>query len=279
MGRGGLTEADLAYITREMRARTGCRLTLDDADLIETRIAPIARREGFLSIQDLITTVRARRDERLIAAICEQLLSTDTHFFRDRAAFAYFSRTLFPALAARRSENERVRIWSAGCAGGQEPYSIAIAVEERRLAGLEGDCEVIANDISTRVIEKARTGAYTQFEVQRGLPIRMLVRHFEKTGDSWLVNDRIRAKVRLHSFNLLADPVSFGQFDVIFCRNVLCAFGEEERAATLARLLGALSPQGALILGDGESLEIDGFAPIAAAPSIFLRADARRQAA
>ncbi|MES1203966.1 MAG: CheR family methyltransferase, partial [Pseudomonadota bacterium] len=183
-----LSQSDYAYVARELLARSGIVLPPEKAHLIETRAGTIARREGFLSVQELITTARARRDERLITAIADTLINNETAFFRDRAPFDFFRNVMTADLAARRP-GTRLRIWSAGCASGQEPYSLAILLEEMKTEGRLLDCEILATDISPRILEKARAGIYSQFEVQRGLPIQYLVRHFEKFGEQWRISD------------------------------------------------------------------------------------------
>jgi chemotaxis protein methyltransferase CheR len=273
-------DTDFAYVSREVRARSGLVLSPDKAPLIESRLAPIARREGFLSVQELITTTRARGDERLAQAIVEALISAETQFFRDRTPFEAFRQTIAAELGARRGPGARLRLWCAGCSTGQEPYSLAMALEEMRGDGRGVECELVASDLSLRLLEKARAGLYSQFEVQRGLPIHLLLRHFEKVGDLWRISDRIRAQVRFQPFNLLSDMGSLGRFDIIFCRNVLSAFDPEARATTLARLASVLAEDGYLILGAGEQIDpTDGFAPAPGRACAWMRRSADRRAA
>ncbi len=275
-----LTHADFIYVARELQARSGIVLPPERAHLIETRAGAIARREGFLSVQELITTARARRDERLITAIADTLISNDTQFFRDREHFDFFRSVITADLAARRP-GARIRIWCAGCASGQEPYSLAMLLEEMKNEGRLLDCEIIATDISPRILEKARAGLYSQFEVQRGLPINYLVRHFEKFGDQWRISDRVRARVNLKAHNLLSDPAPLGQFDIVFCRNVLDNFDDDTRGATLDRIGGVMSSDGYLVLGEAENPAgaMTPFMQAGARPGIFTRATAARRAA
>jgi chemotaxis protein methyltransferase CheR len=275
-----LSQADYAYVARELLARSGIVLPPEKAHLIETRAGTIARREGFLSVQELITTARARRDERLITAIADTLINNETQFFRDRAPFDFFRNVMTADLAARRP-GTRLRIWSAGCASGQEPYSLAILLEEMKTEGRLLDCEILATDISPRILEKARAGIYSQFEVQRGLPIQYLVRHFEKFGEQWRISDRIRARVKLQAHNLLSDAAPLGQFDIVFCRNVLGGFDNESRSAALDRIGAVLADDGYLILGEGETTAgtITPFMQAGARPGIYTRTTAARRAA
>jgi chemotaxis protein methyltransferase CheR len=276
-----LTQADFVYVARELLTRSGIVLPPEKAHLIETRASTIARREGFLSVQELITTARARRDERLISAIADTLINNETQFFRDGAPFEFFRSVMTADIMARRP-GSRLRVWSAGCASGQEPYSLAILLEEMKTEGRLIDCEILATDISPRILEKARAGLYSQFEVQRGLPIQFLVRHFEKFGDQWRVSDRVRARAKLQAHNLLSDAAPLGKFDIVFCRNVLSSFDESSRATALNRIASVLADDGYLVLGADETVAgaSSTFAQASARPGIYSRvtSSARRAA-
>jgi chemotaxis protein methyltransferase CheR len=250
-----IADADFAYIVREIRARTGLAIDTSKAHVVESKIAPIARREGLLSVQELASTVSARREDRLIEAIADALIDKETQFFRDRSPFAYFRRTMAPELLSRRPEGQRLRIWSAGCSTGQEAFSLAMTGEDMKADGKHIEIEIVATDISTAVLEKARSGVYNQFDVQRGLPIRSLIQHFEKIGDLWRVNDRVRARVKFEKRNLLADPSSLGQFDIIFCRNVLSSLEPATAERVLDNICDRLAPDGYIVFGAHELIE------------------------
>lgn len=255
-----LSEAEFVLVAREVKARSGAVLGKELAGACEARLQPLARREGFTGVNEMIAAARIRPDGRLWSQIADHLVQADTRFFRDRAQFDKLRTQIIPDALARRG-HERIRIWSAACSTGQEPYSIAMIIEEMRDQGLAPAAEIIATDISDRLLEKARAGLYTQFEVQRGLPIRKLITHFEKAGDLWRLNDRLRAAVRFESHNLLKHPGALGQFDVILLCNVIGQFDAETRTGVIARLADALAPNGAIVLGAGESAEeMDGFA-------------------
>jgi chemotaxis protein methyltransferase CheR len=275
-----ITEPDFLYLAREVRARTGLALGLEKAQAVEARLGPMARREGLYSVQELITTARARRDERLLDAIADSLASFETHFFRDRAPFEFFRRTMSLELAGRRA-GDPIRIWCAGCSTGQEPYSLAMALEEMKVEGRAVPCEIIATDASLAILEKARAGLYSQFEVQRGLPIGLLIRHFEKAGDLWRISDRIRAKVKLSQHNLLHDAQPLGMFDIIFCRNVISGMDRTLAAAVLDRLNDQLADDGYLVLGAAETPAFAEatFAPTGKSGGVFTRATAKQRAA
>lgn len=248
-----LNDAEVTLIAREVKARSGAVLTREMSGAIALRLMPLARREGFGTVQELVGAARVRADSALWTAIAEHLAQSDTRFFRDRALFQRLGTEILPAALARRG-HERVRIWSAGCSTGQEAYSVAMQVEDLRAQGSNPAVEIVATDFSGRLIEKARSGLYTQFEVQRGLPIRKLIQHFEKTGDLWRISDRLRASVTFAQHNLLQDPGALGRFDIILLRHVLGGFDPETRRGVMMGVAEALSAGGAILLGEGENL-------------------------
>lgn len=248
-----LNEAEFAMIAREVKQRSGAVLTREMSGAIELRLMPLARREGFASVNELIGAARIRAEGALWAAVADYLAQGDTRFFRDRQVFERLRVDLLPAALARRG-HERIRVWSAACATGQEPYSIAMLIEELKEQGLHPAAEIVASDFSERLIEKGRSGLYTQFEVQRGLPIRKLIAHFEKAGDLWRISDRLRASVSFTPHNLLKHPGALGQFDIILLCHVLGAFDAETKRTVVMYAADALKPDGVIVLGDGENL-------------------------
>jgi chemotaxis protein methyltransferase CheR len=248
-----LNDAEIALIAREVKARSGAVLTRDMGGAIAIRLQPLARREGFASVPELIGAARIRADGALWNAIADNLAQSDTRFFRDRSQFEKLRTDLLPNALAKRG-HERARIWSAGCATGQEPYSIAMIVDEMRNEGLNLAVEIVATDLSERLLDKAKAGLYTQFEIQRGLPIRKLIAYFEKAGDLWRISDRLRAGVKFENHNLMKHPEQLGQFDIIMLAHVLPSFDAETRIAVLHRIAEALAPGGMLLLGAGETL-------------------------
>lgn len=248
-----LNEAELVLIAREVKARSGAVLSKDLAGAISMRLQPLARREGFANPSELIGAARTRADGAIWSAVADCLTQSDTRFFRDRSVFEKFHKQILPEAIATR-DHAPVRIWSAGCATGQEPYSIAMIVEEMRHEGLALNVDIVATDFSERLLEKARAGLYTQFEIQRGLPIRKLIAFFEKAGDLWRIADRLRAGVRFEQQNLMKHPGELGQFDIIVLSHVLPAFDVETRVDVLRRTAEALAPNGVVLLGAGETL-------------------------
>lgn len=246
-----LSEAEFALVAREVKQRSGVVLTRSLSAAIEMRLQPLARREALASVNELLSAARLRADGRLWSAIVDSLAQCETRFFRDRTAFRRMREEILPDTLARRG-HERVRIWSSACATGQEAFSLAMIVEELREEGLSPAVEIIASDISERLIEKARAGLYTQFEVQRGLPIRKLIAHFERAGDLWRIDGRLRAAVRFEPHNLLR-RADFGQFDIVLLCHVLSSFDDETAAEVIGHVLDCLHPGGCIILGAGET--------------------------
>jgi chemotaxis protein methyltransferase CheR len=244
---------DVDTIRSLVHARSGVVLDPEKTYQIETGLAPVARRAGFASLPDLVQAIRAQRDERLLWAATEALTSSETSFFRDRVPFRAFREEILPELTAKRGDKP-IRIWCAAGATGQEPYSLAMIIDDEQAKLGDARIELFASDISERALEKAQRGLYTQFEVQRGLPIRLLVRHFEKVDEQWALSPRIRQMVRWRRINLLADLRALGRYDVILCRNVLSSFDEPTRRRVLDQLASALAEDGWLVLGLDETL-------------------------
>jgi chemotaxis protein methyltransferase CheR len=244
---------DLELIRQLVQSRSGVAIDPTRAYPIESRLSPVIRREGFESLADMVQAIRQHRDERLIWTVTEALAAGETSFFRDRAPFDSFREEILPALAGARRERP-VRVWSAACATGQEPYSLAMILEDERAKLGGARVDLFGSDLSERALEKAQAGLYNQFEVQRGLPIRLLVRYFEKQDELWALSPRIRQMVRWRRINLLADLRPLGQFDVIFCRNLVSSFDPAARRRVLEQLAAALPDDGWLVLGLDETV-------------------------
>ncbi len=275
-----MTPEDIQLVAALCKARAGMKVDPAKTYLMESRLAPLARREGYGSIEELIAGLKARREEALIWAVVEAMTLNETAFFRDKPAFEQIRDDVLPTLSRLRGPNP-IRVWSAGCATGQEAYSLAMIAEEGR--GLEPGCriEIYGSDLSERCLEKAQSGVYTQFEVQRGLPIRLLIQHFEKIEENWRLSPRIRQRVRWRRLNLAADLSAVGRFDLILCRYVLGALDESIRQRVLEGLAAALPADGVLILGEDESIAgaTNALRPVAGRPGLFTRDPSFRAAA
>ena len=259
---------EVEFVAELARAGAGLMVERDKLYVIESRLAPVARREGFASIRDLLLAARQRREGKLMWAVVEAMVGGETCFFRDPAVFTRFREDILPELARRRGD-QPVRIWSAGCGGGQEAYSLAFAVDDASATAPIRNVDILGTDLSDRALEKARSGLYTQFEVQRGLPIRTLVQHFEKQDELWALSARVQAMVRWRRVNLNADFRGLGRFDAIFCRNVLWAMEPAAQLRALGQLARALEPGGYLVLGKDENADSLGDAFIAIDGGIY----------
>lgn len=270
---------DLSFVAALARAKAGLMLGAERAFFVESRLATLARREGEASVESLVARLRAAPEDPLNGAAVEALATPETSFFRDRTPFDHLRDEILPEMLARRSDG-RIRIWCAGCSTGQEAYSLAMMVQEHAVRFPDLQLEILATDLSSRALEKAQAGVYTQFEVQRGLPIRLLIRHFEKVGDNWRTAPRLRQAVRWGRVNLLNDFTRLGRFDVILCRNVLSYFDTAPRHQVLKRLAAALADDGCLVLGAGEAAALpEAFEPARGAAGLHRRNPAFGKAA
>jgi len=248
-----LTPAQYAFLAQFLKERSGIAIGEDKRYLVEARLGPLARRLGLATVADLVGRVSAGdlESQRLVI---EAMTTNETFFFRDSGPFTAFTDVMLPELLVRRAKERRIRIWSAACSSGQEAYSLAMLLDDwaARLAGWTVD--IVATDLSSEVVERARAGLFSQFEVQRGLPIRQLLKHFTQEGDRWRISAALRARVQFRTLNLLRDFSALGRFDIVFCRNVLIYFEEATKADILARIARQMAPDGYLVLGSAESL-------------------------
>ncbi|HYM03060.1 MAG TPA: protein-glutamate O-methyltransferase [Stellaceae bacterium] len=249
-----MTGDDFDLLCRLLKERSGLVLTRDKAYLLESRLLPVARKRNMKSLDDLITALRGRPDNDLIRDVVEAMTTNESFFFRDIKPFDQFRNFILPQLLKTRAAKKSIRIWSAACSSGQEPYSLAMILSEER-AKLPGwQIEIVATDLSTEILEKAQAGVYSQFEVQRGLPIQLLVKYFKQQGERWQIDAAIRGMVRYRSLNLLEDFLHVGHFDVVFCRNVLIYFDQPTKALVLERMARILPQDGYLYLGGAETV-------------------------
>ncbi|WP_425999569.1 CheR family methyltransferase [Caulobacter sp. DWR1-3-2b1] len=248
-----MTSEDMDLLAAVCRARAGLKVDVDKTYVVESRLSPLARREGFDSIEALIASLRAKREERLIWAVVEALTFNETSFFRDRDVFAHLRDTVLPTLSKARRD-QPIRIWSAACSTGQEVYSLAMASGDSRDVEPGAKFEFFGSDLSERCLEKAQSGLYTQFEIQRGLPIRQLVKHFANQDDTWEISPRIRQLVRWKRINLLSDLSSLGKFDVILLRHVLDGMEPRLHGRLIENMAARLADDGVLVLSPGDQL-------------------------
>jgi chemotaxis protein methyltransferase CheR len=248
-----VTPLDYEFLRKLLKERSGLDLSPDKQYLVESRLIPLARRVGLPGITELVQKMKSG-SEALTSDVVEAMTTNETFFFRDKIPFDHLRDTMMPALLQARASRRSLRIWCAASSTGQEPYSIAMCLKELGAALAGWRVEIIGTDLSQAVLEKSRAGIFSQFEVQRGLPIQLLVKHFTQVGELWQINADIRAMVQYRQLNLLHDFAQLGTFDVIFCRNVLIYFDQETKAGIFGRLAKVAEPDGFLVLGAAESV-------------------------
>ncbi len=248
-----MNQFEYDFLRKLLKERSGLILSDDKQYLVESRLLPLARKFGIGSLGGLFAKMQ-QGSERHVTEVVEAMTTNETFFFRDKIPFDHLSETVFPELLRARAARKSLRIWCAAASTGQEPYSIAMILKDMgaQLAGWR--VEILATDLSHEVLEKSKSGIYSQFEVQRGLPIHMLMNHFKQNGDIWQINPDIRAMVQFRPLNLLQDFSSLGVFDVIFCRNVLIYFDLPTKSAVFGNLSRAMEPDGYLFLGAAETV-------------------------
>jgi len=249
-----VTPQDFDYLRKLLRERSGLVLSAEKEYLAESRLLPVARKNGLAGLTELVERLRAAVHAPLSVEVVEAMTTNESFFFRDKTPFEHFRETIMPALLDARARQKRIRIWCTAAACGQEPYSLAMSLKifGAKLAGWR--VEIIATDIATEVLEKAKAGIYSQFEVQRGLPIQLLVKFFSQVGEAWQIAPEIRAMVDFRPLNLLNDFSSLGTFDLVFCRNVLIYFGQDTKIGVLNRLARQMPADGFLVLGAAETV-------------------------
>ncbi|ACL56685.1 CheR family methyltransferase [Methylobacterium nodulans] len=249
-----MTETEFEFLRFYLKQRSGLALTPEKRYLIESRLTPVCRRFGIATLTELVGTLRLARESAIGTAVVEAMTTNETFFFRDRAPFDLFRDVLLPQALAARAATRRLRIWCAAASTGQEPYSLAMLLSEAaaRLAGWRID--LIGTDLSTEVLEKARLGLYNQFEVQRGLPVQLMLKHFEQVGEQWRISAALRQMVDFRPLNLLDRFDQLGTFDIVYCRNVLIYFDAPTKADVLGRIAAQLAPDGAVLLGAAETV-------------------------
>ena len=249
-----MTPSDYDFIRKLLKGRSGLVLAPEKHYLVESRLMPLARKHGLFNLTGLVARLKGPDAESLIVEVVEAMTTNESFFFRDKNPFDQFRDTVMPALMAARAASRRIRIWCAAASTGQEPYSLAIILKEmgRDLQGWR--VEIIASDLSNEVLEKAKAGIYTQFEVQRGLPALMLIKYFSQIGELWQIAPEIRAMVRFLPINLLHDFSHLGRFDLVFCRNVLIYFDQPTKTGVLERIANITDRDGFLVLGGAETV-------------------------
>ena len=248
-----MTPSDFEYLRKLLRDQSGLDLSADKQYLIESRLVPLAKNSNLAGISELVQKMKGG-SSLLVTQVVEAMTTNETFFFRDKVPFDHFRDVIIPDILRARSNRKSIRIWCAAGSTGQEPYSLAMCLREMGTALVGWRIEIVATDLSKEVLEKSKAGIYSQFEVQRGLPIQLLVKYFKQQGELWQINDDIRAMVQHRQLNLLHDFSQLGTFDVVFCRNVLIYFDQETKTNIFGRLAKATAADGYLVLGAAESV-------------------------
>ena len=271
-----MTPPDYEYLRKLLRDHSGLDLSADKQYLIESRLLPLARKAGLPGISELVQKMKGG-SASVTTHVVEAMTTNETFFFRDKVPFDHFRGSIMPEILKARANRKSIRIWCAAGSTGQEPYSLAMCLKEMSAALAGWRVEILATDLSQEVLEKSRAGIYSQFEVQRGLPIQMLVKYFKQSGELWQVYADIRAMVQHRQLNLLHDFSQLGIFDVIFCRNVLIYFDQDTKIDIFNRLAKVTEPDGFLALGAAETVVglTDVFRPYAERRGLYRPSGAR----
>lgn len=249
-----MSSASFSQLAEFLQTRSGLVLTPDKMYLVETRLGPLMKREGLSDLSALVGRVKAALTSPIATEVVELMTTNETLFFRDGKPFEHLKEKVWPRMGASRGASGTIRVWSAACSTGQEAYSVAMSALDN--AAALGGCrvEILGTDIARDVLKRAEAGRYSQFEVQRGLPIAVLMKHFTKEGTDWRVKDAVRAMVRWREWNLLIPPAPLGRFDVVFLRNVLIYFDQATKARVLGQIASVMAPDGVLYLGGAETV-------------------------
>ena len=249
-----LSDSSSRILAGLLEARTGQQLTMSRRWRIETALSALLRERGIATLDELITILVMGKEPSLSQQVVEALLNNETYFFRDRGPFDVLQRHALPELAKRRESSKRLRIWSAGCSTGQEVYSLAMLFAEAPEQWRGWTIDILGTDVSNSCVDRARSGVFSQFEIQRGLGINQMIKWFEEVADGWRAVEPLRKPVRFQVHNILEPAPHPGDFDVVLCRNVLLYLSPEKKALAFERIAGAMAQDGWLMLGAGETV-------------------------
>ncbi len=249
-----LSPVNYQLLCKMLKEFSGLHLTDHKMYLVETRLQAVAKHYNFNSLNQLIDGLKGPLFQKLRVDIAEAMATPETFFFRDKKPFDQFKNFVIPQMLERHKTLKRLNIWCGACSSGQEPYSIAMMVDELQKTVLKGwQIRIIASDFSEKILKRAKAGIYSQFEVQRGLPIQYLMKHFKQESDGWHVKDELKRMIEFRNFNLLHSPMGLGKMDVVFCRNVLFYFTPEDKGKILNNIASILNPGAMMFLGSAES--------------------------
>ncbi|HEX7243459.1 MAG TPA: CheR family methyltransferase [Longimicrobiaceae bacterium] len=248
-----IARADYELLGRVLQENSGLSLGEGKEYLLESRLAPVAACLGYPGLEGLVQALRRGAPAPVVKSVCEAMTTNESLFFRDGTPFTLLREKVLPALVAARQHTRRLRIWCAAASTGQEPYSVAMTLAGMVPALSGWSVEILATDYSRAALGRAREGVYNHFEVQRGLPIQMLLKHFRQEGNDWRISDEMRRAVTFREANLLDPFGGLGTFDLVFCRNVLIYFDVQTKRDVLERMARVMAPDGYLFLGAAET--------------------------
>ncbi len=256
--------SEYEFLRGFLKSRSGLVLSNEKQYLVESRLVPVARRHDLASLSELINSLRKPGTKQLQEDVVEAMTTNESFFFRDKTPFEHFKEEMLPKLLEKRAARKKIRIWCSAASTGQEPYSLAMILRENKIKTSSYQFDILGTDISKEVLDKARLGQYSQFEVQRGLPIQMLMKYFTQQGEIWQVSNDLRAMVQWKFLNLLENFSHLGEFDIVFCRNVLIYFDQPTKIDILNRLAKLIPADGYLVLGAAETVVglTDQFEPV-----------------
>ena len=271
-----LSPANYELLQKMLKEISGLHLTDNKMYLVEARLQVVAKNYSFNSLNQLIDGLKGPLFRKLCIDIAEATATPETFFFRDKKPFDQFKSFVVPQMIERHKNTKSFTIWCSACSSGQEPYSIAMIIDELQKTILQGwKVKIIASDFSEKILKKANAGVYSQFEVQRGLPIQYLMKHFKQDKDGWHIKDELKRLIDFRNFNLLQSPVHLGKIDIVFCRNVLFYFTAEDKSKILDDIADILNPGGMMFLGAAESTigVCDAFTGLKDERGIYMKTD------
>ncbi len=250
---------DFDFFKSFLMTNIGMAINEEKIYLLESRLSPILKQWMFGDLKELANALRYTSDQKLMTQVLDAMTTNETLFFRDERPFQYFKNEILPKIVEKNRSKKTLRIWSAACSSGQEAFSIAICLRESLPDISSWKIDILGTDISQSILSQAKEGNFSQFEIQRGLPIQYIMKYFSQSAGRWKINDEIQNMVEFRNFNLLDNIVPFGVFDVIFCRNVLIYFDETTKLQVIKSITKNLAADGFLFLGGTESCNALGY--------------------
>ena len=249
-----LAPPDVDYLCGVVSRRSGNVIAPEQSYLLEARLGSLAQSEGLPSVKELVAELRAAQHSPLHDRVAEAMTINETSFFRDMHPFDAMRDFIFPELIEKRSQSRQLTIWSAACSSGQEPYTMAMLLREHFPQFNDWRVRILATDYSKDILAQAKAGRYNQFEVNRGLPARLLVEYFEPDGRNWGVKQDLRNMIDFKQMNLATPWPFVPNCDIVLLRNVMVYFDSAAKESILRRVREILRPDGCLFLGGGETL-------------------------